>query len=265
MLVNPTCSVDPVLGTAAPQPPTVRRGANDNKTDTLTYRQDIEFFPTMLHPDSKKASLESRRAQIERIKGSTTGSRQSATLPASSRTLADKLNEAINYWDEDPSMFQSPEKLAAKTDRAPGNQVQDLTGIKRVVISAAHQLLERSSSKPTTVAQFQHEMQGKINAQLSTTLPYEPMPKVDRKVNLTSAISTPEEITQAEDDGVLLICYVDCSVPEKESVSFCSGFAVQGGSSLSAEDSPDRGELVITCAHEVCLSANIRWNRHSLT
>ncbi|WFD26545.1 hypothetical protein MNAN1_001528 [Malassezia nana] len=148
-------------------------------------------------------------------------------------------------------MFQSPEKPAANTDPAPGNQLQDLTGIKRVVVSVAHQLLERSSSKPTTVVQFQHEMQAKINAQLSTTLPYEPMPKVDRKVSLTNAISTPEEIKQAEDDGVLLICYVDCSVPEKESVSFCSGFAVQGGSSLSAEDSPGRGELVISCAHEM--------------
>ncbi|WFD23342.1 hypothetical protein MEQU1_002031 [Malassezia equina] len=66
----------------------------------------------------------------------------------------------------------------------------------------------------TPISQFRQEMNTKVNAQLSTTLPYEPMPKVERKVNLTSAVSTPEEVNQAEEDGVLLICYkMESAIP----------------------------------------------------
>jgi len=255
VLVNPASSVDPVLGTTAPQPPTVKRFKDGNKVDTLSYRQDIEFFSNMINPSSSKVSLEGRNAQIERIKSSATGSRRGAILPDSSRALADKLNEAINFWDEHPSMFHASESGINETDPVNKNKYEDIAGIKRDMILVAHHLLRDSNLIPASMEQIHQEMHAKLNAQLSTVLPYEPMPKIGRRVNLTSATSTPEEINQAKEDGVLLICYVDCSVPKNESVSFCSGFAVQGGSTISPEDSPGHGELVITCAHEVSITS----------
>lgn len=249
VLVNPTSSVDPVLGTIAPQPPAVKRFRDGDKVDTLSYRNDVDFFSNMLQSDS--VSLGGRRAQVERIKSSATGSRRGAVLPESSQTLADKLNEAINFWDEHPSMFQASQADTIETDSPRTNQPGDVDEIKRDLISVAYQLLQSSPSMAIHSSQFRQEMNTKMNAQLSTTLPYEPMPKVERKVNLTSAVSTPEEVNQAEEDGVLLICYVDCSVPNEENVSFCSGFAIQGGPAVHPDDSPGRGELVITCAHEV--------------
>lgn len=251
VLVNPKSSVDTVLGTTAPQPPTVKQFTDGNKNDTLSYRQDFEFFSNMINHQSSKISLEGRRAQVERIKSSATGSRRGGFLPDSSQAIADKLNEAIDFWDEHPSMFQNFETNTMEADSNHEKQCKDIAIIKRDLISVARQLLQRSPPMATNMKQFLHEMHTKVNAQLSTTLPYEPMPKVGRKVNLTSATSTRDEINQAEEDGVLLMCYVNCSVPEKETVNFCSGFAVQGGSSISPEDSPGRGELVITCAHEV--------------
>lgn len=250
--VNPSTSIDTCLGTAAPPPPTFVNDDNLNLNMSNFNPKDADVLERMIKRKSSN-KLAIQKADIERIKGVATGAfRQASVVSDESKKLRGSLLNANNNWFMD-SGDMSPLSKCTDLERphAAAQSTDDTNDMERWAIETARKLIEYDEKFGTLFTSIKGLLNQKVNAQLSVVLPYEPNPKIERKVRLTSALSSQAELNNATDDGVLLICYVDFTVAGNEKVSLCSGFCVQGGSSLNPEDSAGKGELLITCAHTV--------------
>lgn len=251
--VNPLTSIDTYLGTAAPAPPTVISDDSCNSNMSHFNLRDADVFERMIKRNSTNKKLAIQKADIERVKGVAIGaSRQGTVVPDQSKILGESLSKAKNSWFMDSNVMPPLSKCADPEQPHAATQSTDGTnGMERWVTETSRKLFEYNEKFGTLFDSIKGLLNQKVNAQLSIELPYEPNPKLERKVQLTSALSSQAELDNATDDGVLLVCYVDFTVPGSEKVSFCSGFSVQGGSSLNPEDSTGKGELLISCAHTV--------------
>lgn len=243
--VNPSSSVDALLGTSLPPSPREgddygqRYGHRPNNPNDLS-----EFLrPKQQDPFGKgKERSKGTHAELQRVRGTAIGAeRKGIPIPSRDEMLDDMFKRS------DPTI-----------DREHPHPIDALNGRNELderVLTAARALHSASTSSSTfKAANIRHlldRFEQKANYQLSIELPYEPTPTMDRKVPLTSASSSEQELQGAKDDGVLLIAYVSNfkSGRGQERISVCSGFAIQGGQSISAEDGDGQGHLFVTCAH----------------
>lgn len=248
--VNPSTSVDHMLGTAVPAPPVASSRPPES-------REDSEMFKDMLHSKTTNTDLAAHRARVERLRSNATGSsRRGTSVPGSEKLLTQSLNDAQVRLSEETGLLARTAPTQPKTAADPelphrvDSSQSDRSAMERYVISAARALKEQRGTRGVaTLAALEKALEVCANEQLSIELPYEPMPKKERKVHLTSPTSAEDEVSKASDDGVLLLCYVDDIGTGKERVSMCSGFAVQGGQALAPSESTGRGDLVISCVH----------------
>lgn len=253
--VNPATSIDPVLGTAAPPPPSARtepRSADENADDSETLSEMLNNRPSSSNGDAAK------RARIERLRNSAMGStRRSSAIPSTDNLLANALDNAKQQLhgqlplDVNPQAKEANPELPHDID----GPLRDRAPIERFAVAAAREM-QRQQLSTTPLSALHGAIDQRANVQLSVELPYEPNPKEDRRVPVTSALSSPEEVASAAEDGVLLLCFIDKVGSGKERVSLCSGFAIQGGSTLESSESDGHGELVVSCLHTVRLSTD---------
>lgn len=243
--VNPSSSVDALLGTSLP--PSPREG--EDYTQALTHRtnnpNDLSEF---LRPNRYDAFGKGKErsggthAELQRVRGTAIGAERKG-IPIPSR------DEMLD------NMFNSSESVVDREHPHPIDALHGRNELDERILTAARALLSVSASSPTykaaTIRQLLDRFEQKANYQLSIELPYEPTPTTDRKVPLTSACSSEQELQGAKDDGVLLVAYVSNikSGRGEERISVCSGFAIQGGQSISTEDGDGKGHLLVTCAH----------------
>lgn len=253
--VNPFTSIDSYLGTAVPPPPTVYDNTSNHSNISSFKASDTDVLNRIINRSASKSDVVVTKADIERVRGNATGlPRRGATIPDESDVMNDSLIKAERNWELDSNALSSiTNHVNPEQPHSAVSTMSNLSGMEKWIVDTTYKLFERDGNYGSIIQRLSEVLESKINAQLSVELPYEPNPKSERRVNLTSAVSSQAELDKATDDGVLLICYVDFTVPGNERVSFCSGFSVQGGSSLSPDESSKKGELVISCAHTVCI------------
>lgn len=248
--VNPSTSVDHMLGTAVPAPPAASsRPADDG--------EDADMFNYMLDSNTSNRDLAGHRARVEKLRGQATGgSRRSTSVPGSDKLFAQSLEDAQVRWTEESKFLPPRATPAVKPVADPEephrveHSEEDRSAIERYVIAAARAMDQQQGLRGTlSLVELEKALAERVNEQLSIELPYEPMPKQERRVSLISANSADEEVAAATDDGVLLLCFVDDIGGGKERVSLCTGFAVQGGERLGHGDGAGRGALVVSCVH----------------
>lgn len=251
MPVNPASSVDHMLGTAVPAAPAAAPEQSRNDSS-----EDSGVFKSMLQKGVSSADMAGQRANIERLRGAATGSsRRSTAVPGTNKLLAQSLDDAEILWRDESAFLPPTAKKQTPADPELPHRVEtgrpEGNAMERYAVAAARALVKQRSGslQMATLHDLSKAMEGCANTQLSIELPYEPMPKVERKVQLTTATSVEADISKSADDGVLLLCYVDHIGSGKERVSMCSGFAVQGGETLAKTEGKGRGALVVSCDH----------------
>ena len=252
--INSMTSVDPYLGTTPPAPPSLHD--TNRASNTSQHRDgDSGIFNQMVKPKLPQNQFTARKVAIERVQDITTGApRRGAILPDNSSNATESQGQAEQKWKAKSSLLTPPAKCDdPEKPHSPLRSSPALESIERWVIAIAHRLIHYDNRLSSIIPKLRGNFSEKMNSQLSFELPYEPNPKMDRRVRLTNAVSTQQELESAQDDGVLLLCYVDVTAPGHERVSLCSGFSVQGGSSLDPTETTGKGELVVTCAHTVRL------------
>ena len=249
--VNPATSIDPMLGTSAPPAPAAQADGQAEQRNA----DDTKMLNDMVKPNSSTArDLAAQRARIERLRNSAMGSsRRSSAVPGSKDMLASTLNTAQQQLREDTHAIPTPQTATEADPEVPhtiDDSVKGRIAIERYAVAAARELQQQRQSgrQVGSLAEHHKALYDKAHVQLSFELPYEPNPRTERQVPLTSALSTSEEVAQASDDGVLLLCFVDNVGSGHERVSVCSGFAIQGGEAMASEGGT-HGELVVSCAH----------------
>ncbi|EST06209.1 Trypsin-like cysteine/serine peptidase domain protein [Kalmanozyma brasiliensis GHG001] len=271
--VNPSSSVDALLGTSVPPPPREgqeygspagtystppRFGAKNPNDISDLLRGHRPRDPTSGRSNNGSGSTSSRNASLadlQRIKGTAIGAERRG-IPIPSR---DEMLE---------EMFKRPmrelEDRRGVVDREHPHPIDALYGRNELderVLAAARALHAASNHprhadvkntyKTATLSHLLERFESRSGYQLSIELPYEPTPADHRKVPLTSAHSSEAELQEANDDGVLLLAYVSNLTGARgtERISVSSGFAVEGGDKISVEDGDGKGPLVVTCAH----------------
>lgn len=123
--------------------------------------------------------------------------------------------------------------------------------LERYAIAAAAEVARMNPRSGCTIGHLLDRMNSRSGYQLSIELPYESTPKPERRVPITSALSSQSEISSAIDDGVVLLCFVDNVGSGAERVHMCTGFAVPGGNAVRGRDSDKGGTLIVSCSHTV--------------
>lgn len=276
--VNPSSSVDALLGTSVPPPPREgqefgsasatygtpsRFGAKNPNDISDLLRGNRPWDPTNGRSNGNSSTSNNhnnsgaRHAELQRIKGTAIGAERKG-IPIPSR---DEMLE---------EMFKRPmrelEDRRGVVDREHPHPIDALYGRNELDerVLAAARALHAASANPSpraadaadtyraaTIPHLLQRFQSRSGYQLSIELPYEPTPTHERKVPLTSAHSSEAELQDANDDGVLLLAYVSNLTGARgtERISVCSGFAVEGGDKISAKDGDGKGALVVSCAH----------------
>ncbi|WFD44512.1 hypothetical protein MPSI1_003180 [Malassezia psittaci] len=250
MPVNPKTSVDHVLGFVPPDPP-VEMSQDAKPAD------DVELLKQLLNAKNFKGKFEGDRARIEKLRGDITGSsRRSTSLPTSSNSIVQVLENARLRVASEQELYSSDKNLDSMSrpdieePHPVDNSERPTSVMERYVISTARAMHQKASMySATTLIQLEKALSDNANEQLSIELPYESMPKAERRTLLTSATSTDQDVAAAKDDGVVLLCFVDEIGSDNERVSMCTGFAVPGGDQVSTNGSKQGGALIVSCVH----------------
>lgn len=288
--VNPSSSVDALLGTSVPPPPRegqqVGAAPGTHSTPSRFGRKTPNDIADILRDNHKRDPTSGRssggsssstanasHAELQRIKGTAIGAERKG-IPIPSR---DEMLE---------EMFKRPmrelEDRRAIVDREHPHPIDALYGRNELderVLAAARALHAASSNpspraagasdtfKAATIPDLLDRFESRAGYQLSIELPYEPTPSEERRVPLTSAHSSEAELQEANDDGVLLLAYVSNLTGARgtERISVCSAFAVEGGDKISEEDGDGKGALIVTCAHTLRASAPSKHTSDSKT
>lgn len=274
--VNPSSSVDALLGTSVPPPP--REGREDGAAPG-TYSTPSRFgtknpndISDLLRgvrqrdpngstgngrSNSDSRSSDASHADLQRIKGTAIGAeRKGIPIPSRDEMLEEMFKRPLRELEERRNIIdrEHPHPIDALYGR---NELDErVLAAARALYTASTHPKARSASaadtyKAATIPHLLERFGSRSGHQLSIELPYEPTPSSDRKVPLTSAHSSEAELQDANDDGVLLLAYVSNlnGARGTERISVCSGFAVEGGDKIAAEDGDGNGALVVTCAH----------------
>ena len=286
--VNPSSSVDALLGTSIPPAPregqefgtapstysTPPRFGSKNPNDISDLLRGVrQRDPTGSSNNGRSTGSSSgaSHSDLQRIRGTAIGAERKG-IPIPSR---DEMLE---------EMFKRPqrelEERRGTIDREHPHPIDALYGRNELderVLAAARALYAASTNpsprsanaadtyKAATISHLLERFEARSGYQLSIELPYESTPSNDRKVPLTSAHSSEAELQDANDDGVLLLAYVSNlnGARGTERISVCSGFAVEGGEKVSAEDGDGKGALVISCVHTLRASEPSKRNASS--
>ena len=248
-----------------PAPPTASSIHSDEPPRSPEKEEDANVLAHIVKGKSTQNTHMPQKADIERVKNLATGdARRSVPLPDTASMLVKRLNDAMNYWDENPDVYHmASENKNIEQHHTVDHPSSAFSAMERYLISASRQILNmgKRSSSPADFQHIQSCMDASVNEQLDIELPYESVPKPERRVALTNAKSAPDDINTALDDGVLLLCYIEFSELGKEKISICSGFAVQGGDKLASTDTEASGPIIVSCAHTVCYDlTNHSWN-----
>ena len=277
--VNPSSSVDALLGTSVPPPP---REGQEFGSASDTYRTPSRFGaknpndisdllrghrqrdPTSNGRSSGSSSSSgASHADLQRIKGTAIGAeRKGIPIPSRDEMLEEMFKRPLRELEERRNIVdrEHPHPIDALYGR---NELDErVLAAARALYAASTHPNPRSKDatetyKAATIAHLLERFETRSGYQLSIELPYEPTPSDERKVPLTSAHSSEAELQEANDDGVLLLAYVSNLTGARgtERISVCSGFAVEGGDKISAEDGDGKGALVVSCAHTLRASA----------
>ncbi|SPO22488.1 uncharacterized protein UTRI_01166 [Ustilago trichophora] len=276
--VNPSSSVDALLGTSVPPPPregqeygsapgtysTPSRFGSKNPNDISDLLRGNRPRDPTSNGRSHSSSSGASHADLQRIKGTAIGAeRKGIPIPSRDEMLEEMFKRPLRELEERRNII----------DREHPHPIDALYGRNELderVLAAARALYAASTSpsprpskdtadtyKVATISHLLERFESRSGYQLSIELPYEPTPSNDRKVPLTSAHSSEAELQDANDDGVLLLAYVSNLTGARgtERISVCSAFAVEGGDKISAEDGDGKGALIISCAHTLRASA----------
>ncbi|KAN0061143.1 hypothetical protein ACQY0O_006878 [Thecaphora frezii] len=268
--VNPGSSVDAMLGTSVPPPP---REGGEIEIPKFHRPHNPNDLSDLLNPSRSRPSGASkpesggRYAEIQRIKANAIGAeRKSTPIPSRDEMLDEMFKRPFRELEESRNIVdrEHPHPIDAMKGR---NELDErVLAAARALDAAATSLIASSATaeKPSgsaasaserlraaTIPKLLELFEERAGAQLSIELPYEPTPSEARRVKLTSASSTEEELEQAKDDGVLLLAYVTNlhGGRGKERISVCSGFAVEGGDRMAPDEGDGKGSLIVTCAH----------------
>ncbi|SAM77515.1 uncharacterized protein UBRO_01809 [Ustilago bromivora] len=271
--VNPSSSVDALLGTSVPPPP---REGQEFSSAPGTYSTPSRFgskdpndISDLLHGNTRQRdptrgsfsyngrTRESILADLQRFKGTAIGAeRKGIPIPSRDEMLEEMFKRPLRELEERRNIV----------DREHPHPIDALYGRNELderVLAAARALYAASTNpsprlkdaadtyKAASLGKLVGRFEARSGYQLSIELPYESTPSEERKVPLTSAHSSEAELEEANDDGVLLLAYVSNlnGARGTERISVCSGFAVEGGDKISAEDGDGKGALVVSCAH----------------
>ncbi|TKY84928.1 hypothetical protein EX895_006008 [Sporisorium graminicola] len=278
--VNPSSSVDALLGTSVPPPPregqgfgsaqgthnpSSRFGAKNPNDISELLRGNRPWDPTNGRSsgsnsggnNSSSSNSGARHAELQRIKGTAIGAeRKGIPIPSRDEMLEEMFKRPMRE-------LQDRRGIVDREHPHPIDALYGRNELDERVLAAARALHAASANphpraagaadtyKAATISHLLERFESRAGYQLSIELPYEPTPTHERKVPLTSAHSSEAELQVANDDGVLLLAYVSNLTGERgtERISVCSGFAVEGGDKISAEDGDGKGALVISCAH----------------
>lgn len=245
-LVNLSSSVDSSYGTNPPPAPTSLDSSPTIRTKTpigLSIRGDP--FPSQ---DSINLNINSPPSSWGRGLGG-----KPPNPPTVTATTPDLQKEVMQHR-EIPHQASIPDQTNSLDARIL--KAAELL-MKQEAKIQGQSSINSTSESPSNISQLLESFSTLANHTLPFSLPYEPTPNPSRKVPLTNARSTPSEIEQARDDGVVLVAYVD-GLNAKDldgkimepKISVCSGFAVEGRKHLG-DKGKGKGELLITCAHTV--------------
>ncbi|SPO21683.1 uncharacterized protein UTRI_01166_B [Ustilago trichophora] len=276
--VNPSSSVDALLGTSVPPPPregqeygsapgtysTPSRFGSKNPNDISDLLRGNRPRDPTSNGRNNGSSSGANHADLQRIKGTAIGAeRKGIPIPSRDEMLEEMFKRPLRELEERRNIIdrEHPHPIDALYGR---NELDErVLAAARALYAASTNPSPRSSTdaagtyKAATISHLLERFESRSGYQLSIELPYEPTPSSERKVPLTSAHSSEAELQDANDDGVLLLAYVSNLTGARgtERISVCSGFAVEGGDKISAEDGDGKGALVISCAHTLRASA----------
>lgn len=263
-LINPSTSVDPLLGVSVPAPPrpgeesglVVTGNARPNNPNDLS-----QLLKTHHHrsgpPDGARGGQAPTRARSAAAMGAVRrgGIFGGSEIPTQNLELEGAFSPPDAPIDPTEEARKSMAKRGEEAvDRETPHPVDAMNGRNELderVLAAARAVHARGS---TNLSVLLNQFEDRAGAQLPIELPYESTPGPERRVRVTGADSTEAELHANHDDGVLLIAYVAGLTGQRgtERISVCSGFAVEGGQQLAAAQSHDnKGALVISCAHTV--------------
>ncbi|KAJ9477534.1 hypothetical protein PHBOTO_001095 [Pseudozyma hubeiensis] len=279
--VNPSSSVDALLGTSVPPPP--REGQEIGSAPPGTYSTPSRFGrknpndiadilrgnrtrdPTRGPSNGSGSSDPSKtsHADLQRIKGTAIGAeRKGIPIPSRDEMLEEMFKRPMRDLEERRNIVdrEHPHPIDALYGR---NELDErVLAAARALHAASVNPNPRSAGaadlfKAATIPRLLERFESRAGYQLSIELPYEPTPSDERKVPLTSAHSSEAELQDANDDGVLLLAYVSNLTGARgtERISVCSAFAVEGGDKISAEDGDGKGALIVSCAHTLRASS----------
>lgn len=273
--VNKRSSIDPMFGTAAPDAPKPQEEGNKAVEGNEALPN---FLAGTYRPNNPNDLSELLRGQklpgaYSRGTGQSTNtrSRTSAAIGAMRRGSGSAI-PTQNLEDA----FLPPDAPLASQDRSqievnvnptpidreqphPIDAIYGRNDLDERILAAARALHYARKSNTTlktqasSLSNLLQEFHDKRERTLSIELPNESRPKDSRRVPITSASSTEDELVEKMEDGVLLIAYVTGLEGGRghERISVCSGFALDGGDNLTEAESKGKGAMVVTCAHTV--------------
>ncbi|PWN44536.1 hypothetical protein IE81DRAFT_321153 [Ceraceosorus guamensis] len=262
--VNPSSSVDALLGVSAPAPPRQGEGSGlvvtgnarpNNPNDLSQLLKQHQHQHRSGPADGSRGGQSATRARNAAAMGAVRRSGRFGSSDIPTRNL--ELDGAFSPPDAPIDPMEEARKSMAKrgeeaVDRETPHPVDAMNGRNELderVLAAARAVHARGS---TDLHVLLHQFEDRAGTQLPIELPYESTPAPERRVRITGADSSEAHLQASHDDGVLLIAYVAGLTGQRgtERISVCSGFAVEGGERLTeAQGGEEKGALVISCAH----------------
>lgn len=263
--INPSNSVDARLGVVAPPAPSAKGEkelAGEDKSFIVHPRpgpnpndlSDLLRGPSGGKGKKQDGGLEGKRqGTIQSVKGTAIGARRrGTTIPSTDLDdISVMEEEARQRAAAQEEGKDGPVGKKGPVDRESPHSIDQMQGRNELderVLNAARATYVhgKGASLRTLNDQFVSESY-KI---LPIELPYESTPHEGRKVPLPKTETTAVPSVE-EDDGILLLAFVDnVDAPRgQEKISVCTGFGVEGGAELAAQEGRDGGELVVSVAH----------------
>ncbi|CAO1614364.1 unnamed protein product [Sympodiomycopsis kandeliae] len=252
--LNPSTSVDPRLGISPPRAPTA--GSEDggqghysvSSSNRPNNPNDLSELLKGLNSSSSSSpsSAGTKSGSISSIKGTAIGSTQQRKGTSIPSTTLDEFT--LLEEESKQKSTNLVNKKASSVDRELPHSIDDLNGRNELderILIAAKAVYQ--SQKGSSIKTLNEQFSSKAYTVLPIELPYESTPSEERRV----PIARQQQQQQPNDDGVLLIAYVDnVNAPRgQEKISVCTGFGVEGGRELNKVQQQDGGELMVTIAH----------------
>lgn len=276
--VNKRSSVDPLLGVAPPAPPKPQDDQASSSSSSSSADTLPDFLSGTSRPNNPNDLSELLRGnKLPGFQRNGNRSKTAAAIGAMRRGAGSSIptqdledaflppqvpGSSTSTSEQQSAEDTANEQAQAPVDRETPHPIDAFYGrndLDERILAAAravhHAKVGGSAAwtQASTIPDLLEDFTAHSERTLSVELPNESQPKGDRRVPLTSAMSSDAELDSSLEDGVLLIAYITGLTGPRgnERISVCSGFAVEGGQHLAEEESKGKGALVVTCAHTV--------------